>query len=308
MEHICEGIIFLILDSDAERFFPRILNGAQQGVAGFGLAVDPILTALLYDPTQPKGSRFSILNSTIVDRLYHSEAILLQDGRVLVSGSDPNPDGGPFLEEYRVEVYVPPYLAQGQVQPTFNITNTDWNYGQSVQISHVTLHTTAAPKISLLAAVSSTHGNSFVSSRQFLINIFIHIYCRANALSSLHSPAAEPPALLLPPLTLTLLPQAGINYSFSTAELLPYHNGSELEVILPVLAIGPNFLDLRIQVYNYNGYSGSDVLLDDVVGYVYLFLELFTYRHWGFWLPFISSYFLPTYHSITFLLKHRFYL
>ena len=51
-----------------------IANGAQQGVAGFGLAEDPNLTALLYDPSQPIGQRISILNTTIVARLYHSEA------------------------------------------------------------------------------------------------------------------------------------------------------------------------------------------------------------------------------------------
>ena len=51
-----------------------IVNGAQQGVAGFGLASDPNLSALLYDPSQPVGSRISILNTTIVARLYHSEA------------------------------------------------------------------------------------------------------------------------------------------------------------------------------------------------------------------------------------------
>jgi hypothetical protein len=66
-----------------------IMGGAQQGVAGFGLATEPNLQALLYDPSQPLNSRMSILNTTIVDRLYHSEAILLPDGRVLVSGSDP---------------------------------------------------------------------------------------------------------------------------------------------------------------------------------------------------------------------------
>jgi hypothetical protein len=60
-----------------------ILNGAQQGVAGFGLASNPNLGALLYDPTQPVGQRISILNTTIVARLYHSEATLLPDGRVL---------------------------------------------------------------------------------------------------------------------------------------------------------------------------------------------------------------------------------
>ena len=66
-----------------------ILNGALQGVAGFGLASDPNLGAVLYDPTQPIGSRMSILNNTIISRQYHSEATLLPDGRILVSGSDP---------------------------------------------------------------------------------------------------------------------------------------------------------------------------------------------------------------------------
>lgn len=86
-----------------------ILNGAHHGVAGFGLASDPNLNAILYDPTQPIGSRFAILNNTIVPRLYHSEATLLPDGRVLVSGSDPQTPG--FLEEYRVEVRRSPFSA-----------------------------------------------------------------------------------------------------------------------------------------------------------------------------------------------------
>ena len=88
-----------------------ILNGALQGVAGFGLASDPNLGAVLYDPTQPIGSRMSILNNTIVARLYHSEATLLPDGRVLVSGSDPQtnfPNGTVrYPEEFRIEVTSP---------------------------------------------------------------------------------------------------------------------------------------------------------------------------------------------------------
>ena len=79
-----------------------IFNGAHHGVAGFGLASDPNLNALLYDPTQPVGSRFAILGDTIVARMYHSEATLLPDGRVLVSGSDPQTPGLP--QEYRIEV------------------------------------------------------------------------------------------------------------------------------------------------------------------------------------------------------------
>lgn len=136
-----------------------ILNGAQQGVAGFAMATEPNLQALLYDPGQAVGSRFSILNTTIVARLYHSEAILLQDGRVLVSGSDP--EDPRFPQEYRVEVYVPPYLSKGLPQPSYTITNTDWAYGGKYPIT-VTLHagSTGTMKVSLVAAVSSTHGNS----------------------------------------------------------------------------------------------------------------------------------------------------
>ena len=145
-----------------------IMNGAQQGVAGFGLATDPNLQAILYDPTQPLNSRFSILNTTIVDRLYHSEAILLADGRVLVSGSDP--EDPRFPQEYRIEVYYPPYLTSGLTQPSFviNDNNTDWAYGDQVSIS-VTLHqgTTDTMRVSLIGAVSSTHGNSMGSRTIF---------------------------------------------------------------------------------------------------------------------------------------------
>jgi hypothetical protein len=80
-----------------------ILNGAMSGEAGFDLASDPNLIAYLYDPSQPVSQRISILNTTIVPRLYHSEAVLLPDGRVLVSGSDPSGTTGTD-EEFRIEV------------------------------------------------------------------------------------------------------------------------------------------------------------------------------------------------------------
>ena len=141
-----------------------ILNGAQQGVAGFGLADFPNLDALIYDPTLPVGQRFSKLNTTIVARLYHSEAILLTDGRILVSGSDPQtylPDGSEkFPEEFRVEVYVPPYLTDGRTKPTYSIVDKDWQYGQTYDINvNLFQGSTADMRVSLIAATSSTHGN-----------------------------------------------------------------------------------------------------------------------------------------------------
>ncbi len=83
-----------------------IANGAQHGVAGFGLAGSPNLNAVLYDPTKPVNQRMSIMANATVARLYHSVATTLLDGRVLISGSDPTGDytnpAGSYPEEYRV--------------------------------------------------------------------------------------------------------------------------------------------------------------------------------------------------------------
>ncbi|KAK3075865.1 hypothetical protein LTR53_000438 [Teratosphaeriaceae sp. CCFEE 6253] len=147
-----------------------ILNGAQQGFAGFGLASDSNLNAVLYDPTKPINHRMSVMANTTVARLYHSEAVLLDDGRVLVSGSDPE-DARPFgLQEYRNEVFVPPYLMGNPQRPAFNLMNIDWSYGESVTFtitpsaeglaSNLTRRTTGLYRVSLIGAVSSTHGNS----------------------------------------------------------------------------------------------------------------------------------------------------
>jgi hypothetical protein len=66
-----------------------IVGGAQQGNAGFGLATNPNLNAVLYDPRKPVGSRMTVMANTTIARLYHSEAVLMDDGRILVTGSDP---------------------------------------------------------------------------------------------------------------------------------------------------------------------------------------------------------------------------
>ncbi|KAI9840491.1 MAG: hypothetical protein M1838_004047 [Thelocarpon superellum] len=134
-----------------------ILNGAYHGVAGFGLATGPNLNAVLYNPTLTLNQRFSVMQNTTVARLYHSEAMLLQDGRVLVSGSDPQDGVDP--EEYRVEVFTPPYLLSGLPQPTFTLTNKDWTYGETIPFT-LKSGSTANLKVSLLGAVTSTHGNS----------------------------------------------------------------------------------------------------------------------------------------------------
>ena len=135
-----------------------ILNGGMQGRAGFGTLKQPNLNAVLYDPRKPLHQRMSVMANTTVARMYHSEAILLQDGKVLVSGSDPqDPE---FPQEYRVEVFIPPYLMGNPTQPEFTIVNnkTSFGYGETFTVS--VQGAGGAITASLMGADSSTHGNS----------------------------------------------------------------------------------------------------------------------------------------------------
>jgi hypothetical protein len=126
------------------------------------------LNALLYDPAKDVNTRFSVMANTSVARLYHSEAILLADGRVMVSGSDPQDGDGVHSEEY---------FLSGLPQPTFNLSNTDWGYGESVtfNITSNSMASTNEIKISLLGAVVSTHANS-IGQRNYLPRIFLQFY------------------------------------------------------------------------------------------------------------------------------------
>ncbi|KAI8807472.1 glyoxal oxidase N-terminus-domain-containing protein [Cladochytrium replicatum] len=135
-----------------------IVNGAAEGVAGFGLAKKPVLTAILYDPAAVVHKRISILNTTVVARMYHSEATLLPDGTVLISGSDPADND--FPEEYRLEIYVPPYIANNPPRPTFTLANgasRDLAYGQGLALTVVARTTNKPIRVSFMRDGVNTH-------------------------------------------------------------------------------------------------------------------------------------------------------
>lgn len=170
-----------------------ILNGAKEGVAGFGLAQDPNYNAVLYDPSKPVNQRMSIMATTIVARLYHSEAILLPDGRVLVSGS--NPEDGVHPEEYRVEVFNPPYALTAAAAPSFTINNKDWTYGGAIPITaNIPSGAFGTVKASMMAAVSSTHGNSMGQR-----TLFLTIACGGAPATAACTLTAPPSAHVAPP-------------------------------------------------------------------------------------------------------------
>lgn len=101
------------------------LNGGNRGAQGFELMANPTLEALLYDPSKPKGQRWTTLAKSNIPRLYHSVALLLLDGTVMVTGSNPNempklqPDQkSPYITDFRVEIFVPPYRQGNKIKPS----------------------------------------------------------------------------------------------------------------------------------------------------------------------------------------------
>ncbi|XP_047338423.1 aldehyde oxidase GLOX [Impatiens glandulifera] len=102
-----------------------IINGAQSGTAGWNNAGNPATRPLLYKPESTLGNRFSILSRASRPRMYHSSAILIPDGRVIVGGSNPhtfyNFSDVQYPTDLSLEAFSPPYLAANQnpLRPRF---------------------------------------------------------------------------------------------------------------------------------------------------------------------------------------------
>jgi len=86
-----------------------------------------LLSSQIYNP---KTNTFSDAASPLVGRNYHSEAILLPDGRVATFGSDPL--GGKF--EMRIEVYSPAYLFKGN-RPVIKSGDTKMTRGTTAGLT-----------------------------------------------------------------------------------------------------------------------------------------------------------------------------
>lgn len=130
--------------------------------------------AEIYDPaanTWTTGARAR------VPRLYHSVALLMPDGRVLTSGSNPSRRN----DEKRIEIYHPPYLFRGP-RPCIEQAPEKVTLGRSFTVH---LSNAAGIKwISLIKPMATTHS---YDSEQRLVDIEFRRsgVCRLNA----HMPA-----------------------------------------------------------------------------------------------------------------------
>ncbi|KAK9368850.1 glyoxal oxidase N-terminus-domain-containing protein [Lipomyces kononenkoae] len=123
------------------------LNGGHYGAQGFNLSTDPVYYPILYDPSVTSGSGFTVLTNSSIARLYHSVALLIPDGRVMVAGSNPvqmpilePSEYTPYVTEFRVEIFTPPYLMgdKASIRPSnVTLSSTSLRNGESFSLAFV---------------------------------------------------------------------------------------------------------------------------------------------------------------------------
>ncbi|XP_047321219.1 aldehyde oxidase GLOX-like [Impatiens glandulifera] len=121
-----------------------LINGAQNGTAGWDYGEVPNMNPFLYIPWESNPTRrFVILKETIIPRMYHSTAALLPDGSILIGGSNPHFRyefaGVRYPTELRLQKFMPTYLSPryANLSPTIKSVEPAGkiSYGQKLWIT-----------------------------------------------------------------------------------------------------------------------------------------------------------------------------
>ena len=103
-----------------------VLATGGTGGAGFNNPIPPALAAERWDPVTETWATLAAMTET---RVYHSVALLLPDGRVMVAGGgQPSPPG--HLDRKEAEIFSPPYLFRGP-RPVITAAPASVSYGET---------------------------------------------------------------------------------------------------------------------------------------------------------------------------------
>lgn len=154
-----------------------LVTGGTKGV-GFNNNCD---RQVVYEAEMwtPSSNTWSTMAKMSYNRRYHSTAVLLRDGRVMVGGSDlypstPTQCHPPLPFSYWTEIFTPPYLfdSNGNLATRPKVTSIQGNspYGETsagygAQISVVMGDSTTISKVNLIRLSSVTH--SFNMNQRF---------------------------------------------------------------------------------------------------------------------------------------------
>jgi hypothetical protein len=109
-----------------------------------------VLPTEIWDPATEK---WATTASMSVGREYHSTALLLPDGRVLMAGGGQLP-GSPATDQYNAQIFSPPYLFKG-ARPAISSTPSLVQYGSTFQVT--TPDAASVASVSLIRTPSVTH-------------------------------------------------------------------------------------------------------------------------------------------------------
>ncbi|KAF9100414.1 hypothetical protein BGX27_000413 [Mortierella sp. AM989] len=175
-----------------------IFNGANKGTAGYGRASEPVMHPIRYQPwdseeTEQLNSRFTLLNPSYIPRLYHSIAMPVLDGRILVAGSNPNAntmDLNEYPVEYRVEMFSPGYLLADVPRPLLKAEST---IGRTInRPAALSVQDLQTSKSSPERGQGDGDTNENVISYDTVFEIEVEFYGGAMSESQIISPIADP--------------------------------------------------------------------------------------------------------------------
>ena len=137
------------------------IGGSSSG--GFNDATLAVLATERWDPAT---RQWSVLASMQVPRMYHSNTLLLPDGRVISAGGG-RPAATNTTDQPNAQIYSPPYLFKSDGtaadRPVISSAPTEVTHGQSFSIA--TPNPAAVGAVSLVRLGSFTH--SFDQNQRF---------------------------------------------------------------------------------------------------------------------------------------------